>query len=43
MRVNPTRLTYLGPIRSAYPYLMARLMRSNSHVPHLLSHVFKRV
>jgi uncharacterized protein (DUF362 family) len=43
MKVNPTELTYLGPVRSVYPYLMARLKRSSSRVPHLLSHVFKRV
>jgi uncharacterized protein (DUF362 family) len=43
MKVNPTELTYLGPVRSVYPYLMARLKRSNSRVPHLLSHVVKRV
>jgi uncharacterized protein (DUF362 family) len=43
MKVNPTALTYLGPIRSIYPYLMARLKGSNSRVPHLLSHVIKRV
>jgi len=43
MRVNPTELTYLGPVRSVYPYVMARLKRSNSRVPHLLSHLIKRV
>jgi hypothetical protein len=43
MKVNPTELSYLGPVRSLYPYLMARLKRSNSRVPHLLSHVIKRV
>jgi uncharacterized protein (DUF362 family) len=43
MKVNPTKMTYLGPVRSAYPYFKARLMRSSSHVPHLLSHVIKRV
>jgi hypothetical protein len=43
MKVNPTALTYLGPVRSIYPYLMARLKGSNSRVPHLLSHVIKRV
>ena len=43
MKVNPTDLTYLGPLRSAYPYLVARLKGSSSRVPHLLSHVIKRV
>ncbi len=43
MKVTPTELTYLGPVRSVYPYLMARLKRSSSRVPHLLSHVIKRV
>jgi uncharacterized protein (DUF362 family) len=43
MKVTPTDLTYLGPVRSVYPYLMARLKRSSSRVPHLLSHVIKRV
>jgi len=43
MKVNPTDLTYLGPMRSLYPYLMARLKRSSSRVPSLLSHVIKRV
>jgi uncharacterized protein (DUF362 family) len=43
MKVNPTELTYLGPVRSVYPYFTARLMRSSSRVPHLLSHVVKRV
>jgi len=43
MKVNPADLTYLGPLRSAYPYLVARLKGSNSRVPHLLSHVIKRV
>ena len=42
MKVNPTDLTYLGPVRSLYPYLMARLKRSTSRVPHLLSHIVKR-
>ena len=43
MKVTPTELTYLGPIRSVYPYVVARLKRSSSRVPHLLSHVLKRV
>ncbi len=43
MKVKPTDLTYLGPVRSVYPYLMARLKGSSSRVPHLLSHVVKRV
>jgi hypothetical protein len=43
MKVNPTDLTYLGPMRSLYPYLMARLKRSSSRVPSLLSHMVKRV
>ena len=43
MKVTPTGLTYLGPVRSVYPYLVARLKRSSSRVPHLLSHVIKRV
>jgi len=43
MKVNPTDLTYLGPVRSVYPYLMARLKGSSSRVPHLLSHLIKRV
>lgn len=43
MKVNPTDLTRLGPVRSLYPYLVARLKRSSSRVPHLLSHVIKRV
>ena len=43
MKVTPTELTYLGPVRSVSPYLMARLKRSSSRVPHLLSHVIKRV
>jgi uncharacterized protein (DUF362 family) len=43
MKVNPTDLTYLGPVRSLHPYLMARLKGSSSRVPHLLSHLIKRV
>jgi uncharacterized protein (DUF362 family) len=43
MKVNPTALTYLGPLTSLYPYLMARLKRSSSRVPHLLSHLLPRV
>ena len=43
MKVNPTELTGLGPVRSVYPYLMARLKGSSSRVPHLLSHIIKRV
>ena len=43
MKVTPTELTYLGPVRSVSPYLMARLKRSSSRVPHLLSHIIKRV
>ncbi len=43
MKVNPTELAYLGPFRSVYPYLVARLKRSSSRVPHLLSHLVKRV
>ena len=43
MKVNPTELTGLGPVRSVYPYLMARLKGSSSRVPHLLSHLIKRV
>ena len=43
MKVTPTDLTYLGPVQSVYPYLMARMKHSSSRVPHLLSHVFKRV
>ncbi len=43
MKVAPTELTYLGPVRSVYPYLMAQLKGSSSRVPHLLSHILKRV
>jgi hypothetical protein len=43
MRVKPTDLTRLGPVRTLYPYLMARLKGSNSRVPNLLSHKIKRV
>jgi len=43
MKVNPTELTRLGPVGSIYPYLVARLKGSNSRVPHLLSHLIKRV
>jgi uncharacterized protein (DUF362 family) len=43
MKVNPTRMTYLSPARAVYPYLMARLKGSSARVPHLLSHVIKRV
>jgi hypothetical protein len=43
MKVNPTDLTYLGPVRSLPPYLMARAKGSSSRVPHLLSHLIKRV
>jgi len=42
MKVNPTDLSYLGPVRAVYPYAIARLKGSNSRVPHLLSHVVKR-
>lgn len=43
MKVTPTELTYLGSLRSVYPYLVARLKGSSSRVPHLLSHLIKRV
>jgi len=43
MKINPTKLTYLGPVRSATTYLTARLKGSSARVPHLLSHLIKRV